>query len=150
MTTRTPLQLDYLPPQETFLDPLREDAGRPREARCVVIPFGLEASVSYGGGTRTGPAAILKASHQLELFDDDDGDGKAGNPYLGGFGYIPSSQRAVATSRLTEGLTSSATQNGLLRVGKDELYVFDLKNLEMAGGGIERDGGKGEPDVRLA
>lgn len=63
--------LDYLPGEESFLDPLREDAGRPQEARCVVIPFGLEASVSYGAGTSRGPAAILAASHQLELFDEE-------------------------------------------------------------------------------
>lgn len=63
--------LDYLPGEESFLDPLREDAGQPEAARAVVIPFGLEASVSYGGGTKSGPAAILAASHQLELFDDE-------------------------------------------------------------------------------
>jgi agmatinase len=37
----------------------------------VVIPFGLESTVSYGGGTALGPAAILKASHQVELFDEE-------------------------------------------------------------------------------
>ena len=37
----------------------------------MVIPFGLEASVSYGGGTAAGPAAILEASHQLELYDEE-------------------------------------------------------------------------------
>ena len=63
--------LDYLPATESFLDPLRRDADTPDKARAVVIPFGLEASVSYGGGTRAGPAAILAASHQLELFDEE-------------------------------------------------------------------------------
>ena len=63
--------LEYLPPSEAFLEEEREDAGRPEEAGAVVIPFGLEASVSYGGGTATGPAAILAASHQLELFDEE-------------------------------------------------------------------------------
>lgn len=63
--------LDYLPGEDSFLDSLREDAGRPEMARCVVIPFGLEASVSYGGGTAKGPQAILDASHQLELFDEE-------------------------------------------------------------------------------
>lgn len=62
---------DYLPPEETFLDPDRPDALSPAGARAVVIPFGLEASVSYGSGTDKGPAAILAASHQLELFDDE-------------------------------------------------------------------------------
>jgi agmatinase len=64
-------RLDYLPGEESFLDALREDAGRPEAARAVVIPFGLEASVSYGSGTKAGPAAILAASQQLELFDEE-------------------------------------------------------------------------------
>jgi agmatinase len=65
------VKLDYLPAAESFLDPIRADAGDPASARAVVIPFGLEASVSYGGGTRAGPAAILAASQQLELYDDE-------------------------------------------------------------------------------
>jgi agmatinase len=64
-------KLDYLPAGESFLDPIRADAGDPASARAVVIPFGLEASVSYGGGTAAGPAAILAASQQLELYDDE-------------------------------------------------------------------------------
>ncbi len=63
--------LEYLPASEAFLEPDRADADRPHEAKAVVIPFGLEASVSYGGGTAAGPAAILAASHQLELFDEE-------------------------------------------------------------------------------
>ena len=62
-------KLDYLPPAEAFLDPERDDS--PEKARAVVIPFGIEASVSYGSGTSRGPAAILAASHQLELFDEE-------------------------------------------------------------------------------
>ncbi len=34
-----------------------------------VIPAPLEETVSYGGGTAKGPAAILEASYQLEAFD---------------------------------------------------------------------------------
>ncbi len=62
---------DYLPGAKSFLDPLRIDADTPEKARAVVIPFGLEASVSYGGGTKAGPMAIIEASHQLELFDEE-------------------------------------------------------------------------------
>jgi agmatinase len=72
-------ELEYLPAGESFLDPVRADADEPASARAVVIPFGLEASVSYGGGTAAGPAAILAASHQLELYDDELGC----EPYLG-------------------------------------------------------------------
>jgi agmatinase len=70
--------LDYLPAEQSFLDPVRADAADPAPARAVVIPFGLEASVSYGGGTAAGPAAILAASQQLELYDDELGC----EPYL--------------------------------------------------------------------
>ena len=38
---------------------------------AVVIPFGLEKTVSYGSGTSKGPKEIIKASHQVELFDED-------------------------------------------------------------------------------
>lgn len=64
-------RLDYLPPEEGFLEPERPGADHPNAARAVVIPFGLEASVSYGSGTAAGPAAILAASHQTELFDEE-------------------------------------------------------------------------------
>jgi len=37
----------------------------------VVIPFGLEKTVSYGGGTCKAPKKIIEASHQVELFDED-------------------------------------------------------------------------------
>ena len=70
MSTRPP-SFDYLPGSESFLDPARLDADRPDDARAVVIPFGLEGSVSYGGGTAKGPAAILAASQQLELWDEE-------------------------------------------------------------------------------
>ena len=63
---------EYLPAEQSFLDPVRADAARPADAaRAVVIPFGLEASVSYGSGTAAGPAAIIAASQQLELYDDE-------------------------------------------------------------------------------
>ena len=39
--------------------------------RSVVIPFGLEKTVSYGGGTKNGPEEIIKASHQVELYDEE-------------------------------------------------------------------------------
>ena len=71
-------KLDYLPAEQSFLDPARADAADPASARAIVIPFGLEASVSYGGGTAAGPQAILAASQQLELYDDELGR----EPYL--------------------------------------------------------------------
>ncbi len=43
----------------------------PDDAKVVVVPFALEKSVSYGGGTRNGAKAIIKASQQVELFDEE-------------------------------------------------------------------------------
>ena len=41
------------------------------DAKAIIVPFGLEESVSYGGGTKNGPKAIIKSSHQVELFDEE-------------------------------------------------------------------------------
>ncbi|MFT5127648.1 MAG: agmatinase [Rhodothermales bacterium] len=41
------------------------------DARVVVLPVPLEATVSYGHGTAGGPSAILAASHQVETFDQE-------------------------------------------------------------------------------
>ena len=59
----------------TFLSSLSGFLGLPQKTKsknCVcVVPFGLEKTVSYGSGTKNGPKAILKASHQVELFDEE-------------------------------------------------------------------------------
>jgi agmatinase len=39
--------------------------------KVIVVPFGLEKTVSYGGGTCNGPKEIIKASHQVELYDEE-------------------------------------------------------------------------------
>lgn len=62
--------IHYRRAREAFLG--TEGADRaPDEARAVIVPFGLEASVSYGGGTASGPEAIIAASPELELFDEE-------------------------------------------------------------------------------
>ena len=45
----------------------------PEEAKVVVVPVPYEATTSYGGGTSRGPAAVLEASKQVDLFDRDTG-----------------------------------------------------------------------------
>ena len=39
--------------------------------KVIIVPFGLEKTVSYGGGTCNGPKEIIKASHQVELYDEE-------------------------------------------------------------------------------
>ncbi len=62
---------DYLPPERAFLDGDRKGAGRPELAQAVIIPFGLEKSLTYEAGTARGPGAILKASKEVELYDEE-------------------------------------------------------------------------------
>ena len=47
------------------------DADNNLDPKVIVVPFGLEKTVSYGGGTKNGPKEIIKASHQVELFDEE-------------------------------------------------------------------------------
>jgi len=60
--------LKYLPNKKAFLG---IDNKISVKEKVVVVPFGLEKTVSYGGGTNKGPREIIKASHQVELFDED-------------------------------------------------------------------------------
>ncbi len=41
-----------------------------KEAEAVILPIPYEATVSYGGGAKEGPEAILAASRQVELWDE--------------------------------------------------------------------------------
>ncbi len=43
----------------------------PEKAFFHIIPAPFESSVSYGGGTRLGPSALLEASQQLEAWTGD-------------------------------------------------------------------------------
>lgn len=57
-------------PEDAFLAFDDEQAVSYKDAKAVIIPFGLEASVSYGGGASKGASAMIKASHEVELFDE--------------------------------------------------------------------------------
>jgi len=60
--------MKYLSPKKGFLG---IDAELSRSPQVIIVPFGLEQTVSYGGGTKNGPKEIIKASHQVELFDEE-------------------------------------------------------------------------------
>jgi len=55
---------------KNFLD-LKPEFSNLENSKVVIIPFGLEQSVSYGQGTQNGPEAIIKASGEVELFDEE-------------------------------------------------------------------------------
>ena len=60
--------MKYLSQKNGFLG---YDANQNIEPKVIVVPFGLEKTVSYGSGTKNGPSEIIKASHQVELFDEE-------------------------------------------------------------------------------
>jgi agmatinase len=70
--------------------PASEDSGifglddTPESARVVLVPVPFEATTSYGGGTSQGPAAILRASRQVDLWDLE-----TGKPYESGISMLP-------------------------------------------------------------
>ena len=61
-------KLKYLSNKKGFLG--IDNKSNIRE-NVIVVPFGLEKTISYGSGTNKGPEEIIKASHQVELFDED-------------------------------------------------------------------------------
>ena len=48
--------MKYLSPKKGFLG---IDAKQSRIHKVVIVPFGLEKTVSYGGGTKNGPKEII-------------------------------------------------------------------------------------------
>ena len=60
--------MKYLSNKKGFLGTDNKSNGK---ENVVIIPFGLEKTISYGAGTRKAPIEIIKASHQVELFDED-------------------------------------------------------------------------------
>ena len=48
---------------------LPDECSSLERAEVLILPIPFEATVSYGGGTRNGPAAIIEASQQVELYD---------------------------------------------------------------------------------
>jgi agmatinase len=60
-------------------------------ASVVLIPVPWEVTTSYRGGTAQGPAAILEASRQVDLFDLD-----VEKPYLPGIFMLPEDERVIS------------------------------------------------------
>ncbi|NCA27968.1 MAG: agmatinase [Proteobacteria bacterium] len=50
---------DFVAQKNGFLGIEESYLNSPQDAKVVVVPFGLEKSVSYGGGTKNGPQAII-------------------------------------------------------------------------------------------
>ena len=74
--------MPYLPTNFGLLDEADADYER---ARVAVLPVPFERTVSYGHGTGSGPAAIIRASQSMELWDEE----LASEPYRLGIATLP-------------------------------------------------------------
>lgn len=74
--------MPYLPTNFGLLE--EADAAYDR-ARVAVLPVPFERTVSYGHGTASGPAAIIRASQSMELWDEE----LASEPYRAGIATLP-------------------------------------------------------------
>jgi agmatinase len=80
-------------------------------ARAVIFPVPLERSSSYEYGTRNGPSAILAASRNMELYDDE-------------LELEPYKEIGIATLRAID------TADGTMDEVTTELYTAQLGILE--------------------
>lgn len=90
-----------------------------KDAALVLIPVPWEATTSYGGGTSQGPAAILRASGQVDLFD-----GEVHKPYEPGIFMRAESAEVRAWNK-----AAKAAAQKVIKVGG---RIEGNKNLQKA------------------
>jgi agmatinase len=80
---------------------LDEESGAFQRAAAVLLPVPYESTTSYGGGTRSGPGAIIESSRYIELYDQEFGCEPGA---LLGIHTLPALEltRAGATPAMTE------------------------------------------------
>jgi agmatinase len=83
------------------------------ESKLYLIPVPWETTTSYGDGASRGPAAILRASYQVDLFDIETGDA-----YMAGYYMQDMPEQIVTKGR--ELKKKAATFLEFLEVGKED------------------------------
>jgi agmatinase len=93
---------------------LPEDCRRPETARVHVLPVPYEETVSYEKGAKDGPAAIIEASKQVELYDPETG----GEPALsfGVYTLPPILLKAGRPERVMDAISTAA--ENIVRQGR--------------------------------
>lgn len=79
----------------------------PEESRVVVVPVPFEATTSYGGGTSRGPAAVLEASRQVDLYDHE-----TGRPYESGIAMLEMPKKVVRWNREAKTIAKPVVARG--------------------------------------
>lgn len=93
------------------------------DAKLVFLPVPWEATTSYGGGTSKGPAAILDASYQVDLFDLE-----VHRPYEAGMFMLPESKKIRAWNKLGKAAAQKVIRAGG-RIGKNRALAKALKDV---------------------
>ena len=79
----------------------------PKDSRVVIVPVPFEATTSYGGGTSTGPAAVLEASKQVDLFDQE-----TGRPYAAGIAMLDIPKNVLRWNAAAKKIAAAVIEKG--------------------------------------
>jgi agmatinase len=104
-----------------------------KEAKLVFLPVPWEATTSYGGGTSKGPAAILEASYQVDLFDFE-----VDKPYEAGFHMLAESKKIKAWNKTAKAAAQSIIKAGG-RIGKSSKLKKALATVNDLGGKVNEE-----------
>ena len=97
------------------------------DARVVVVPVPWDATTSYRAGTSLGPAAILEASRQVDLFDAE-----TGRPYEAGIAMLKAAEDVVTWNAEARTLAEPVIENG--GAGTDPALQRNLERVNALGG----------------
>jgi agmatinase len=101
--------------------------GDPRGARVHVIGVPFDATASYRKGAWRGPAAVLRASRQVDLFDV-----ATGRPYQAGIALLPPDPRLAAFNERASPLADRVIELGG-DVGRDASARIALEEVNAIG-----------------
>lgn len=79
----------------------------PEESHVVIVPVPFEATTSYGGGTSKGPAAVLEASRQVDLYDHE-----TGTPWSAGIAMLDIPKNVVRWNREAKKYATPVIERG--------------------------------------
>ena len=103
---------ELMPSEHGFLGLSPSERAEAGSRKAVIIPFGLEATVSYGGGTAKGPQAMIAASHQVELFDEELWREPSRNIHIETWAEPAIPAKTETALELLESLTENALNQG--------------------------------------
>jgi agmatinase len=104
----------------------------PASARVHLVPVPFEATTSYGGGTARGPAAILAASRQVDLFDLD-----CGRTYEAGIVMLPEARRIQELNHRAKKAAQAVIKAGGV-IGNDGALRSKLDEVNRASEEVNR------------